>query len=790
MRGPLCAVFLALAQPALAAEPAATSLSTGVSTAAANQPEAPESGFELRWLPLESPSSVTDFLGLNLAGAALDRNGGLLLRGGRAADTALVVDGFRVRRLALPLSLVSTVAVTTADQGAEWAEVPGGLVELETRGGANRWQAGVEAHHDFRSLRTTEVMPMVSGPLVRDRLFLALALRAQDAREAQGLATEFERLAPRQTGELGGGLKLTWLPRAGHRLESLTLVDLERTDNAGTLRTERDAQVAFARRDLLTGLRWVGRLTPALTARVQAGLSAWRDEEMPQQCRDTPDTCESTVALIAPGLFTGGNWIRHLRQRGNAVELASGLEARVPSPSWLEERLRVTSRLEARQFSWMLHVPGDRVLEYNATGAVPERETVTFANDPRYEPAALGWRSFGGSSLATSHGLELEARLHERVWITPGLSLVTSSARADGLVDLHDLAATPHLSLAWDATGDGRTWLRAGTHERVDAGLESFAQFALGTPVSRSCRWDDATASFSKDCAFQGGPNSLGLPCSPTAVDGFGRACSQRIRMPRSREVTLGAERELWAGLRLAADLVYRRASGLPDIVETNWVFGGAAVEPGPYRNGRPLSVYDASTDPHLYQRYLGATISLRREVGSLRLLVTYTESRHRGSEPQGSFDFVVRPPGQEPQPSYRTGALADERKHSLRGMAGYDFRGYAWLSAVFSAESGLKGDAVDLREVGNPLQPQRSPIGVNPDFGNAPAAPPPPKSYRRFNLQGRLKGKRIVGQDLDLYADVINLFDWAGVIQLEPSGAFARFQDRRFFRLGLEYRY
>src|SRR5438034_10230980 len=58
----------------------------------------PPSGLELRALPVESRQDVADFVGRNLPGAALGPHG-LLVRGGDAGDTALLIDGIRVRHL-------------------------------------------------------------------------------------------------------------------------------------------------------------------------------------------------------------------------------------------------------------------------------------------------------------------------------------------------------------------------------------------------------------------------------------------------------------------------------------------------------------------------------------------------------------------------------------------------------------------------------------------------------------------------------------------------------------------
>jgi hypothetical protein len=61
----------------------------------------------------------------------------------------------------------------------------------------------------------------------------------------------------------------------------------------------------------------------------------------------------------------------------------------------------------------------------------------------------------------------------------------------------------------------------------------------------------------------------------------------------------------------------------------------------------------------------------------------------------------------------------------------------------------------------------------------------------KRFNLQARLGGERLLKGRVALWADVFNLFDW-GKIPAPPDvfAAYYRTQERRSVRLGLECRY
>ena len=65
------------------------------------------------------------------------------------------------------------------------------------------------------------------------------------------------------------------------------------------------------------------------------------------------------------------------------------------------------------------------------------------------------------------------------------------------------------------------------------------------------------------------------------------------------------------------------------------------------------------------------------------------------------------------------------------------------------------------------------------------------PRGYKRLNLQGRLRARRLLGVDLDLYGDVINALDWGSDLHFDSvSQTVARFQERRSLRIGLEYRH
>ena len=123
-------------------------------------------------------------------------------------------------------------------------------------------------------------------------------------------------------------------------------------------------------------------------------------------------------------------------------------------------------------------------------------------------------------------------------------------------------AFTPHLSSIWDMTRDGRTVMRGSFASYVDADAVRISRYALGDQVSRECRWNEETQSYSRRLRVPGRRQQDHLRPAlrppgrhrPTARD-----CRQELKLPRMWEYTFGLEREVVPGLSLAGDLIYRR---------------------------------------------------------------------------------------------------------------------------------------------------------------------------------------------------------------------------------------
>jgi hypothetical protein len=371
--------------------------------------------------------------------------------------------------------------------------------------------------------------------------------------------------------------------------------------------------------------------------------------------------------------------------------------------------------------------------------------------------------------------MEERLRVWQRLWITPGAALVTARVESpDGSV-LQDAALTPHLGVAWDATGDQRTWLRASVHRRVGTHFEEAAALTPGMAARQTCRWDQASSDFSRDCVVTGGPEgrTVGLPCGASNAAPDGSPCAVAPRLPGTWEVTVGGGREIIRNLTLDLDLVHRRASGLPGVRETNRLWNAAGESTVGFRTGRPQPIDDWSTSGSLGRRYLGLTASLEKRAGRFRALAAYSWSRR-------SVDIV-------PTGDYTAAGWTDLEGqgdfHGVRFLAAADILGYASLGFIYAYDRG--GLQLVSAATGRPP-------GFNP---NDPGDDPPwvaPES-QRLNLQVRARARRLLPVDVDLYFDVINVLDWGATSVRPDSPDFLpapRVQEPRWFRLGAEWRY
>jgi hypothetical protein len=725
-------------------------------------------------LPLESRTSIVDAVGRYVPGATLSADGGLRLRGGRPQDTAGTIDGVRTDRLVLPPGLVDRVAVVDAGYGAAQADVAGGLVQVGTRSAGAGLAVGIDLFHELRDRQSTVLAPAVSGPLWSGELSYVLAARGELIREqpAHDPAGAFPDPPRTEARALSGGLKLTWLPEPRQRFDALLLLDENRRDNGGGFDVAPEAQPAYDSRGLLATLRWTVTFASGVRARVHLAHLRDSSEELPVLCRTRTGDCDSVAPSLqlVPRTSLYANWIRHSQDQRSAWEVAGVVEAPVAGAGWLTHRLRGSSRVRPGGVSTRQLVPGNRFVEWNARS--PERQTEAFANDPRFEPGQGGALRSQATTLETVHALEDQLQLGPRLTVTPGLALVTTRVSGGGTT-LGDGGLFPGVGVAWDATGDGRTWLRASSYRRAGTDSDGLARFALGAPLTRDCRWSGTGNVFGRDCQWSGGRvgRTLGLACGPDGLASDGSPCEVALAAPRAWEHSLGLARALPRGSTFTLDGIYRRADGIPAVRETNR-FSSADPRDG-YRSGRAQDVLDWSAPRGSFNRALAVTAAVQRRTGAVRALVAYTLAK---------LDTEA---GDDP----------DDRRHAIRALVTCALGQRASFGLAYRLDSGAPAPQIAVLSPAS-VRPTdyRARVGIAPTIAidAAPAGRRP--VTHSLDLQARAAGRPLVGVDLDLYVDVINLFATRTTPLAAADGAdfgvLAGGPDRRWFRVGVGYRY
>ncbi len=772
-------------------------------------------------LPLDSRYAIESFVGHNTPGVINDlRNPGdrnFRVRGGNNQQNTFYLEGFTMSRQEVTPKSMATVEVQTAGYGAENANVPGGVMNLVSKSGSNRYELDVSSsieHSGFSFFRDATdskatflrllVNPAFSGPIVKDRLWFYLNTEFRhdlDPKE-QDATGVLARTPTRKNYNPRVSLKLTWQVTPRNKVQSYS------NFNAEWARYERDpkewdldAQSERQEWAFFNGVTWESLLTDSLFFKTQVGHGRSGVGERPMRCVSEPIACDHIPQIrnSQPRSIRLQNYNSHDFTFEETFELVNSLEWFARSKTLGEHDVRLKSRLFQLNTEDIRSVPGDRILFYN--GAVPDRSEVYFSNDPRNEEARYGWFAKGAQALLTVHSVSDSIRFTRYLTVSPSVALTTSHARAAGTdaAQWNQTSVSPSISVAWDATHDGRTALRASFAQYVDTNALKLANFAAGDQVRQTCRWDAGTEAFTRDCTFAGGKSNrtFGLPCGPTGVDIHGRPCNEPLRMPKTWEYTAGAEREIIPGVGLGAAVVSRIYTSQYEQRETNriWDAAGESLNPGGgFRNGRAETVTDLGAFGR--RRYLGMTAALRKREGALKVNASYTWSKLDGYGVANNANDLL---GENPARDLLLwGALPDDARHQIR--TSLNTRITPWLSfgVVYRYVSGRPYNRLYRNDVLGSFSGLRAQRAVNPganlnDPGDDRDLRLP--DIQQVNLQLRTNLRPLLGLSFEGYVDAINVLALRTPVRVfeEDNATWGTTRDRMAamqLRFGFRYRY
>jgi hypothetical protein len=739
------------------------------------------------------------------------------VRGGAGNQTILMMDGFNMLRQYPTMKAAAAYEIQTGAYGAENATAPGGVVNLATKSGSNRFELELNATADHSALQFFPrdfdpdarsffyvVNPTVSGPIIKDRLWYSanvefLTRTTGREKDAAGILPD---PLPEHRYWHKGTVKLTWQVSARNKLQSVTNFDEFWMKNREPLGTADDAQRNFQSRNYFSGLIWESLLTDNLILRSQVGVSNTERHGWPQSCETDPGHCDFIPSQLQtfPSRLVYGNANLHDRTRTYSFQAVNRLELFAQGRAVGEHHFQLQDFFMTQGDVNGRSVPGDTVFEWNGPN-VPEARIDYYSNDPRLEPERRGWFFTTASATRNTVSLSDRYRPTRHLTITPGIAFVTARAEnSQGAPVFDNQAFTPNLSLAWDATHDGRTALRASFAHYVDSEVIAIASHTLGTQVQRRCRYNTATGNYDRECTYSGGAAgaTVGFRCSPTGVDEQGRRCASELVLPRTREYTAGAEREIVQGLSLGLEGIYRQYSHQFERFETNRIWNGAGsalVPTGQFRNGRNQTVSDLETPADARRRYVGVTASATRREGRFKLNGSYTWSRLDGTVMDGNNNLYG---DRGPRDLFLDGPLPDDHRHEVK--ANLSYAATRWLSATvrYSYYSGLPYSRRFRNSVTNSYDDLRARVGTNP--GNNLNDPADDRGLRMpdiqsLNAQVAFNFLPLIGHQLETYVDVLNVLGLRTPNAVEESagplfGTPRGWEGPLRIRLGMRYRY
>ncbi|HXU81967.1 MAG TPA: hypothetical protein VN914_11260 [Polyangia bacterium] len=692
------------------------------------------------------------------------------------------MDGFNMLRQYPTLKASAAYEIQTAAYGPDHANAPGGVVNLVTRSGSNKFEFEMNGTFDDNRLRfftsPTDsktgghfyiINPTVSGPIVKDRLWYSI--NAEFLTQKTGRDGDVEGRLPDPLPELRnwykGTLKLTWQVSSRNKLQSVTnWDDWWQFNRSGGLGFDHDSQSTGRSIKWFTGLIWESVLSDSVVFRSQAGVISLNNRFNPTSCSDDPATCDfipPTVDTYPPGQTLNNATTRDANdvysgQFINRLEIFANSKAMGEHDIQLKNNTIWQNEINRRS------VPGDMVFETNK--GQPSALSEYWSNDPRWEPGRKGWFITSTTSLRNVASIQDAWKPSRHLTLTPGAAF--SYAKADnsrGDTVLTQSTITPSIAAAWDATHDGRTVLRASFNQYVDLDLNPVATHSLGSQVNQKCKFDEATGKYTKECVYSGGATgaTIGKPCGPSGIDGTGTDCVTSLKIPKTWEYTVGAEREIFEGLSLSLDFIWRLYANQYEKSETNriWSPGGGALDAGGgYRNGRQQTVSDLETPDNARRRYVGITAAITRREGKLKAHVAYTWSRLDGTVLDGMNNQLG---DIAPRDIFLDGPLGDDHRHEIKANLSYAVTRWLNTTMRYSYYSGLPYNRYFYNSVTNSFEDLRATQGINPgtnlnDPGDDRALRMP--DFHSLNAEVGFNLLPFTGQRIELAVDFLNILN------------------------------
>jgi hypothetical protein len=773
----------------------------------------------------ELPLTSRDYQGAALLTPGVvdtSRTGNPNVRGGTFFNNNYQVDGFDTTDPVthtfgqnFSFNAISALEVQTAGHGAENAAVAGGIINLNTKSGSNRFEFEVTADYEDQNMqffrdardlnrrqRFVQTSVNFGGPIVKDRIWYYVSIQGTNGVSQLPRDPVFNDHPPFSVLGLDGFAKVTWQLTPRNKLEIKGAISpAEFRNRLQSYLVEAEAEARSLQRSEFIGLQWHSLLRDNLFFVTRAGYQQVSFDQGPMLCLDDPDACAHTAGEV--DVLTGirrRNFTRQTRDHRKTFQLSGHIEYFKDTKRFGYHDVKLGWKFMSMTNPWATAVPGDAVF-YNR-GTEPFAREEICANDPKLSNGECrsGWLRSNVQGSTTSVFLQDAWKPTRYVMITPGVAVHTGSSENDrGTAVTEIFALTPHLSASWDATHDGKTVLRASFNGYADTGFLALARFTARGLYEKQCFWDADAKAYVGNCRAQGGNTgvTVGLPCGPDGTNPDGTSCRTPLRAPRVWEYTIGGEREVVTGIGLGVDVIYRRFINQWEDAETNanWNRGGTDLLRGAnFKTGRSEFVFDLQTPDASHRRYRAVQLYAHKREGRAKFRLSYNWQRYEGTADEDFVTMFLDNPGQA---RYYYGPLMGDYRHDIRAQTTFQLRRWVSVGASYQFMSGGPYN----RYFFDPIYGSFSALGtrrgydsqgtINPD-DDVPLRLP---DLSMLNLQVRVNLKSVINQSVEIFGDLFNLLALrtpTGVIETDGP-FFGRPAGRQLptrLRMGMRYRW
>lgn len=666
------------------------------------------------------------------------------IRGGASFNNSYTVDGISITDPVthtfgtnFNFDAMSDVEVLTAGYGPEYALTTGGVVNILTRSGSNDFHLDASSYLQSSHLtlfrpdeqgslsHSTSLNLNVSGPILRDRLWYFGSIQYDDG--ASSIPPDPNGVLPDHPARRFVGPeylgKLNW--QATDRLQLVLVVqgELHSISNTRQLVTvEPDAERHQDQYQTAVSLEGRYSLTPTTLWRTQVAFSRGVLDIYPESGdRHTPGFAEDATTGVATTNDTFTTYDRRLNVQLNTdmTQFLSGLGG--------EHQLRYGLKFTHAWNPSLEGHPGDLVFQRdNGVDFARTQYCVEFDPDTlTCTPGSLEVTTTGQTGLLFLQD-GFSPSFYRNLTFTPGVGIEYGHTANDaGDTISQFLTATAHLNLTWRPLGDNKTVIRGGYNQYVDMGFLSIPGFVGKSLFSRRCEIDEtardagARDPYVRNCLNGGGEAgvTVGYPDGPPR-DEEGNATdtsnADALRPPRTHELYVGAERELFSGLVVGTDFVWRRYVHQFEDLETNIEWNELGDDAERFRNGKSEFVFDLETPWEAHRTNTSWTVFIRRfsDDGSWWTSASYTYGRSVGTVNEGFATVFL---DNDRQTKFYSGPLPDDVRHTVNLTGGVRLLRQLGLSATVRVESGAPYDHLYLNRLYLDFQDRRAPRGQDP---------------------------------------------------------------------------